>query len=57
MGEWNRLEVVCCLLWQWRLLFFFECTDGHARRVDGYLAQVLQRRRNPSHLDAFREVS
>jgi hypothetical protein len=29
-----------------RLLFFFEPTDGYARRVDGFLAQVLQRRRN-----------
>jgi hypothetical protein len=29
-----------------RLLFFFESSDGRARRVDGYLAQVLQRRKN-----------
>lgn len=29
-----------------RLLFFFSTTDGQARRVDGQLAQVLQRRSN-----------
>jgi thioredoxin-like negative regulator of GroEL len=29
-----------------RLLFFYESSDGKARRVEGYLAQVLQRRRN-----------
>jgi hypothetical protein len=29
-----------------RLLFFFALHDGRARRVEGYLAQVLQRRRN-----------
>jgi len=29
-----------------RLLFFYDPKDGHARRVEGYLAQVLQRRRN-----------
>ena len=28
------------------LLLFFDRTDGYARRVDGFLAQVLQRRRN-----------
>jgi hypothetical protein len=29
-----------------RLLFFFSAHDGRARRVEGYLAQVLQRRQN-----------
>lgn len=29
-----------------RLLFFYAPTDGHARRAEGFLAQVLQRRRN-----------
>ena len=29
-----------------RLLFFFSPTDGQARRVDGFLALILQRRRN-----------
>jgi len=33
------------------LLFFFDRTDGYARRVEGFLAQVLQRRRNH---DTFR---
>jgi thioredoxin-like negative regulator of GroEL len=29
-----------------RLLFFYRSNDGKARRIDGYLAQVLQRRQN-----------
>jgi hypothetical protein len=29
-----------------RLLVFYSARDGKARRVDGYLAQILQRRRN-----------
>jgi hypothetical protein len=29
-----------------QLLFFYEATDGRARRVEAYLAQVLQSRRN-----------
>jgi thioredoxin-like negative regulator of GroEL len=29
-----------------RLLFFFAPKEGASRRVEGYLAQVLQRRRN-----------
>jgi thioredoxin-like negative regulator of GroEL len=29
-----------------QLLFFYSSRDGRARRVEGYLAQVLQRRRN-----------
>ena len=29
-----------------QLLFFHDPTDGRARRVEGFLAQVLQRRRN-----------
>jgi len=29
-----------------RLLYFFDQTDGRARRVEGFLAQILQRRRN-----------
>ena len=29
-----------------QLLFFFDPTDGRARRVEAYIAQVLQRRRN-----------
>jgi hypothetical protein len=28
------------------LLFFFDGRDGHARRVEGFLAQTLQRRHN-----------
>jgi thioredoxin-like negative regulator of GroEL len=31
-----------------RLLFFFSPTSGLSRRVDGFLAQVLQRRANHS---------
>jgi thioredoxin-like negative regulator of GroEL len=29
-----------------RLLFFHSTLSGHCRRVEGFLAQVLQRRRN-----------
>jgi hypothetical protein len=29
-----------------RLVFFHSAVDGHCRRVEGFLAQVLQRRRN-----------
>ena len=29
-----------------RLVFFHSSTDGYCRRVEAYLAQVLQRRRN-----------
>jgi thioredoxin-like negative regulator of GroEL len=34
-----------------QLLFFYRSTSGSSRRVEGFLAQVLQRRRNH---DAFR---
>ena len=36
----NRLEQ------QPRLVFFHSSASGHCRRVEGFLAQVLQRRRN-----------
>jgi thioredoxin-like negative regulator of GroEL len=29
-----------------RLVFFYSCTSGRCRRVEGFVAQVLQRRRN-----------
>src|SRR5215831_10767650 len=29
-----------------RLVFFYSSLSGHCRRVEGFLAQVLQRRRN-----------
>jgi thioredoxin-like negative regulator of GroEL len=29
-----------------RLVLFYDATDGKARRVEGYIAQTLQRRRN-----------
>jgi thioredoxin-like negative regulator of GroEL len=29
-----------------RLLFFYRANDGRARRIESYLAQVLQRRQN-----------
>src|SRR2546423_7799055 len=31
---------------QLRLVFFHSAVSGHCRRVEGFLAQVLQRRRN-----------
>jgi thioredoxin-like negative regulator of GroEL len=38
---------------QLRLVFFHSSLSGHCRRVEGFLAQVLQRRRNH---DTFRVV-
>jgi thioredoxin-like negative regulator of GroEL len=36
------------------LLFFYSETSGQSRRVDGYLAQVLQRRRNHETFRLYR---
>lgn len=38
---------------QLRLVFFHSSLSGHCRRVEGFLAQVLQRRRNH---DTFKVV-
>jgi len=52
------------VLEQPRLVFFYRRTSGLCRRVEGYLAQVLQQRRNHStfklirvDVDAGRELS
>ena len=37
-----------------RLLFFFSTTSGASRRVEGFLAQVLQHRRNHSTFHVVR---
>jgi thioredoxin-like negative regulator of GroEL len=37
-----------------RLLFFHSSTSGHCRRAEGYLAQVLQRRRNHEAFELIR---
>lgn len=37
-----------------QLLFFYSNTSGSSRRVDGFLAQVLQRRRNHESFDLRR---
>jgi thioredoxin-like negative regulator of GroEL len=37
-----------------RLLFFFSPTSGPSRRVEGFLAQVLQRRANHSSFQLVR---
>ena len=34
-----------------RLVFFHSSVSGHCRRVEGFLAQVLQRRRNHGTFD------
>ena len=34
-----------------RLVFFYSSLSGHCRRVEGFLAQVLQRRRNHATFD------
>ena len=40
------MAVVSPTLEQPRLVFFHSSLSGHCRRVEGFLAQVLQRRRN-----------
>jgi thioredoxin-like negative regulator of GroEL len=37
-----------------RLVFFHSTLSGHCRRVEGFLAQVLQRRRNHSTFQVVR---
>jgi thioredoxin-like negative regulator of GroEL len=37
-----------------QLLFFYSDTSGSSRRVEGFLAQVLQRRRNHQSFDLRR---
>jgi thioredoxin-like negative regulator of GroEL len=40
-----------------RLVFFHSTLSGHCRRVEGFLAQVLQRRRNHGTFDLYRVAS
>jgi thioredoxin-like negative regulator of GroEL len=37
-----------------RLLFFFSSTSGRSRRVEGFLAQVLQKRKNHDTFEIVR---
>ena len=37
-----------------RLVFFHSSLSGHCRRVEGFLAQVLQRRRNHGTFELYR---
>ncbi len=37
-----------------RLVFFYSTLSGHCRRVEGFLAQVLQRRRNHGTFNVVR---
>lgn len=37
-----------------RLVFFYSGVSGHCRRVEGFLAQVLQRRRNHETFKLYR---
>lgn len=37
-----------------RLVFFYSPLSGHCRRVEGFIAQVLQRRRNHDTFDLVR---
>jgi thioredoxin-like negative regulator of GroEL len=37
-----------------RLVFFHSTLSGHCRRVEGFLAQVLQRRRNHGTFDVVK---
>ena len=36
------------------LVFFYSTRSGQSRRVEGYLAQVLQRRRNHDSFQVYR---
>jgi thioredoxin-like negative regulator of GroEL len=36
-----------------RLVFFYSRNSGRSRRVEGYLSQVLQRRRNHESFDLY----
>jgi thioredoxin-like negative regulator of GroEL len=36
------------------LVFFYSAVSGHCRRVEGFLAQVLQRRRNHGTFKLYR---
>src|SRR5437588_4160099 len=40
-----------------RLVFFHSSFSGHCRRVEGFLAQVLQRRRNHGTFQLYRVAS
>ena len=40
-----------------RLVFFHSSFSGHCRRVEGFLAQVLQRRRNHGTFKLYRVAS
>ena len=42
------------LVVQPRLVFFHSALSGHCRRVEGFLAQVLQRRQNHGTFDVVR---
>jgi thioredoxin-like negative regulator of GroEL len=37
-----------------KLIFFHSAQSGHCRRVEGFLAQVLQRRRNHNTFELYR---
>ena len=37
-----------------RLVFFYSRQSGRSRRAEGFLAQVLQRRRNFENFDVYR---
>ena len=37
-----------------QLLFFYSATSGRSRRVEGFMAQVLQRRRNHDTFELLR---
>jgi thioredoxin-like negative regulator of GroEL len=48
------MAVPASALDQPRLVFFHSALSGHCRRVEGFLAQVLQRRRNHGTFDVVR---
>lgn len=48
------MAVPASVLDQPRLILFHSALSGHCRRVEGFLAQVLQRRRNHGTFDVVR---
>jgi len=48
------MTVVATPLHKPRLVFFYSTASGRCRRVDGFLAQVLQQRRNHETFQVYR---
>ncbi len=54
MSSASQAEPVVARANRPRLIFFFSPQSGRCRRVEGFIAQVLQRRRNHDTFDVVR---